>query len=128
MVVKRRRLAVAAPVLAAALLVPLQAAAAASGVGQRVVKATVAGHPDGQLQVVGKISFSPAKIRRGTVTFRIFNTDNDEHVFSINGKDTQWIKPRQTIRLIVTFKKPGIYAASCPDDEGGGIVGQLRVT
>jgi plastocyanin len=127
-VVKGARLVVAAPVLAAALLVPLQAAAAAASVGQRVVKATVTGHPAGQLQITGNISFAPAKIRRGTVTFRISNTDNDEHIFSINGVDSHWIKPRQTIRLTVTFKKPAVYAASCPDDDGAGIVGLLRVT
>jgi plastocyanin len=74
------------------------------------------------------IYFAPAKIRRGRITLRITNADNDEHIFAINGVASSWIKPKQTTKLTVTFKRPGVYTASCPDDNGAGIAGLLKVT
>jgi Cupredoxin-like domain len=119
-----RRIALAA-VLPAAVAVPTHALAATAP--SPMVKATVRGHPQGSLTINGLITFSPAKIAPGRVTFKIKNTDQDEHKFAINGAESRWIAPHQTATLKVTFKRRGRYVGTCPDADGA-ISGLLTIT
>jgi hypothetical protein len=123
-VTARRLPLVAAPLVAVALVGALPSPGANRPVGPVVKTALI---PSPILALPGSIRFSPTKVRRGTVTFSITNTDNDVHVFSINGVQSRWIRPMHTAKLTVTFKRPGRYIASCPDSDSP-FAGLLTVT
>ena len=92
-----------------------------------VVKVTIFGHP--YPSVPGKIVFSPKTVSRGPVVLKITNTDEGWHYFEIAGVRSRFIGPnggRAIVRL--TFKKRGLYFASCPDDKDVNFSGALGVT
>jgi plastocyanin len=94
------------------------------------VRVTIHGHPGGNVISPGTITFVPDKVKAGTkVTFRITNTDIRGHNFLINGRQTREMGPHRGQGVLqVTFRKPGQYSASCPDDNHSGIGGVLDVT
>ena len=61
------------------------------------------------------ITFSPSKVKRGTVVFKIKNRATAAHEFSINGATTAKIKPHGSSSLTVTFKRRATYSATLPD-------------
>jgi hypothetical protein len=61
------------------------------------------------------ITFSPSKIKRGTIVFKIKNRASTAHEFSINGSTTEKIKPHGSSQLKVTFKRRAVYSATLPD-------------
>jgi hypothetical protein len=92
-----------------------------------IVKATVIGHP--QPGVPGAITFTPKAVKQGVVIFKITNTDNDWHLFEIGGVTSRLMGPNRGKAIItVTFKKAGLYFASCPDDKDVNFAGVLKVT
>ncbi len=119
----RRLLLVAAP-LAVSLAGAFPSPGASSPV-RPIVKTTLI--PSPILALPGSIRFSPTRVRRGTITFSITNTDNDVHVFSINGVQSRWIRPMHNAKLTVTFKRAGRYIASVPDSDSP-FAGLLTVT
>jgi hypothetical protein len=115
--------------VATVALVPLSSASASGtrSPAPTIVKVTVFGHP--YPAVPGKIVFSPKTVKRGPVVIKITNTDDEWHLFEVAGVRSRLIGPnggRAIIRL--TFKKPGLYFASCPDDKDVNFAGALAVT
>jgi hypothetical protein len=112
--------------MALALVSSADASKASSDV-PAVVKVTIFGHP--YPAVPGKLVFSPKTVSAGPVVFKITNTDEDWHFFEIDGVRSRFIGPnggRAILRL--TFKKKGLYFASCPDDHDVNFSGALGVT
>ena len=90
------------------------------------VKATILPTRVGALQ--GVIRFSRKTVKRGPVIFTILNRDNNIHLVEINGVTSRWIGANKGKAILrVTFSKPGVYSAGCPDARPG-ITGQIRVT
>jgi len=65
----------------------------------------------------------------GKVTFVFKNVGRVQHDFRINGKQTPLLQPGKTARLVVTFKKKGMYPYLCtvPGHSAAGMKGVLRV-
>jgi len=114
-----------ATALALLLVAPIQAQGAS--MSRPVVKATINGHPNGAVVINGVIHFSPQRVRRGTILFKVRNADTDAHVFAINGVESHWIAPSHTATVTVRFMRPGRYVGSAPDADGA-ISGLLTVT
>jgi hypothetical protein len=92
------------------------------------VLAVIHGHPRGDVRYPGKIFFSPAVINPGTVVIEIRNLDDDFGRMLINGVSSRIMGPNRGRAVIrVTFKKPGAYTATLPDEETSGIYGVLKV-
>ena len=126
----RASVALAVLVLLAVFGIPT-GAGAALGAQAVTVRVTIHGHPDGSVINPGTIPFVPDKIfKAGTrVTFKITNTDTQGHNFLIDGRQTRVMGAlRGKGVLQVTFRKPGQYSGSCPDDNHSGIGGVLVVT
>ena len=112
------------------LFVPLQAGcgSASPTAVNSVVNVSIKGSPPTNFKVPGVISFTPKTAKRGTVTFRITNTDTQDHYFSINNALSADI-PAHAMRIFkVTFTRPGVYTGSCPDADISGIGGLLKIT
>jgi hypothetical protein len=122
-------LAVAAALAAIVLVLPLGAASARGAAAAPVVKVTLNGSPF--VEISGVIVFAPKTARTGTVTFVVTNKDccgpDNAHIFSINRVSTGYINPGKTTTVRVTFKRPGVYIASCPDADNPAIVGTFKV-
>jgi len=91
-----------------------------------VVTVVIVGQP--QAQTPGRILFSPTTVKQGPVVLKITNTDGEWHNFEIDNVFTRLMGPNggmATLRM--TFKRPGVYYATCPDDEFG-ISGTFKVT
>ena len=117
-------LAVAA---AAFVTLPAAYASAASSATPTTVSVTIFGHP--YPAVPGKIVFAPKTVKRGPMILKITNTDQEWHLFQIDGVRSRLIGPnggRAIIRF--TFHKAGLYFASCPDDKDVNFAGALGVT
>jgi uncharacterized cupredoxin-like copper-binding protein len=65
----------------------------------------------------------------GKVTFSFKNIGHVRHDFKINGKKTPLIRPGNTVKLVVSFKKKGTYPYLCtvPGHAEAGMKGVFRV-
>ena len=74
-------------------------------------------------------ALSPKSGKPGRVTFVIKNVGHTEHNFKVAGHTSKMIQPGQTVRLTVTFKKPGRYPYKCSVDSHAelGMKGVFRV-
>jgi hypothetical protein len=110
-------------------LLPVGAASARGAAAAPVIKVTLNGSP--YVEIPGTIVFSPKAARPGTVTFVVTNKDccgsDNAHIFSINRTSTGYINPGHTVTVKVTFKRPGVYIASCPDADNPSIAGNFKV-
>jgi hypothetical protein len=92
------------------------------------VQVKVYGHPNDNPQFSGKIIFAPNVVHVGTVlVLDIKNLDNDVHDIQVNGLTSRRMGHNGRAILRVTFKKPGTYVASAPDDDASGISGTIKV-
>ena len=104
-------------------------ATAAHSVPTLTVRVTIHGHPMGNPELRGVVSYVPDKTKAGTlVTFKITNTDNTFHAFEIDGVISRFLGPHAGKGIIkVLFKKRGTYLGLCPDDHATGIGGEFIV-
>ena len=65
----------------------------------------------------------------GNVTFSFKNIGHVRHDFKINGKTTPLIQPGKTTKLVVSFKKKGMYPYLCtvPGHAEAGMKGVFKV-
>jgi hypothetical protein len=92
------------------------------------IRATMYGHPNGNVQFPGKITFTPDVVNVGTVIVQVRNLDDDFHTFELNGVTSRRMGGDGGKAVLrVTFKKAGTYAAGAPDDDSSGITGALKV-
>jgi uncharacterized cupredoxin-like copper-binding protein len=116
-------LALAAGSLAALALIPL---AAARIDRQAAATATT-------VQVKGGEFFfrlsAKSAAKPGKVTFSFKNIGHVRHDFKINGKKTPLIRPGNTVKLVVSFKKKGTYPYLCtvPGHAEAGMKGVFKV-
>ena len=73
---------------------------------------------------------SPRTVRRGTVTFVVWNMGQKPHDFTIRGKRTAVLAPGESAKLTVTLLKPGSYPYWCTvaGHAVAGMKGSLKVT
>ena len=124
-----RLLPLTAGLLAAAAVAPVALAAKAAPLSA-VVRVTIHGHPQGNVEVPGKVFYSPDRVKVGTlVTFMITNHDSIGHDFEIDGVTSRTMGHNGGRAVIkVLFKRAGTYFGSCIDDNHSGIGGNFVVT
>ena len=101
-----------------------------SETGPKPVKVSVIvyGHPNDNPQFSGKIVCAPHVVHAGTpLLFEIKNLDNEFHDIEINGMTSRRMGHNGRAVMRVTFKKPGTYIVSAPDDNASGISGTIKV-
>jgi uncharacterized cupredoxin-like copper-binding protein len=76
-----------------------------------------------------KFVLSKRSVHRGRVVFVVHNAGRLAHDFKIAGRKTKLIKPRKTVRLVVTFRKKGRYTYLCTvrGHAAAGMKGRLVV-
>ena len=84
-------------------------------------------HPHNSMFADREVTMTPKVVNVGTVIIDVFNSDNEQHRFQINGKTTKIIGAGGRTSLRVTFKHPGIYPVAITSDTPIGFGGSLKV-
>ena len=84
-------------------------------------------YPHDSLLADREVTFKPHLINVGTVRMIVTNSDDQAHLFEINGITSKRMLEGGRTVLVVKFKKPGLYRVSVTSEAPVAFNGQLKV-
>jgi hypothetical protein len=93
----------------------------------RIRAYAIPGFPTISMMAPREVTFSPDLVNVGTVIISVSNSDNEDHVFQIDGVATKLLSPGGRTNLRVTFRRPGVYPISVSSSNPVTIGGTLKV-